>query len=64
MNEHVLYLGRMVPEKAFRVYIYSVNGEKKLVNSWAEFESEISSGKWFDTMPKADEKGLKKKGKR
>lgn len=61
--EHVLYLGRMIPKKGFRAYVYSVDGKSLLVNSWPEFEKQIASGVWFDSVEKAREKGLKKKGK-
>ena len=60
-NEHVLYLGRVVPKKNFRTYIYGTDGLSHLVNSWQEFEEHISTGVWFDTLEKS--KGIKKKGK-
>lgn len=63
MSEHVLYQGRMIPKEGFRSYVYGVNGGKKLLNSWTEFENHISTGIWFDTLEKSQEKVLKKKGK-
>ncbi len=43
----VLYDGRVVPEKGFRAFIYSANNQKKLVNSWQEYQAHILSGCWF-----------------
>jgi hypothetical protein len=48
----VLYDGRVVPQKGFRAWIYSFDGKTKLVESWEEFQKEISSGVWF--VRKAD----------
>jgi hypothetical protein len=42
-----IYLGRIVDKKYFRTFIYGANGEKKLVNSWDEFEAAMESGIWF-----------------
>lgn len=44
-----IYLGRIVDKKNFRVFIYGVNGEKKLVESWDEFEAAMQSGIWFSS---------------
>lgn len=63
MNEHVLYLSRMIPKEGFRAYIYNSNNDKKLVNSWDEFQSQLKTGLWFDTIQKPQEKVIKKKGK-
>ena len=62
-GEHVLYLGRMVPKAGFRTYIYGSGGLSTLVNSWQEFQDYIATGVWFDTVEKAQDKGIKKKGK-
>lgn len=43
------YLGRLVPKENFRTIIYAPNGSQKLVESWAEFESNMESGVWFAT---------------
>ncbi len=43
----VNYLGNMVPRDGFRAYVYSVSGDKKLVNSWSEFQSHMQTGIWF-----------------
>lgn len=42
-----IYLGRIVDKKNFRAFIYGKNGEKKLVESWDEFEANIQTGIWF-----------------
>jgi len=44
-----IYLGRIVEKSNFRAFIYGANGEKKLVNSWDEFEVSMESGLWFAT---------------
>jgi len=43
-----IYQGRAVPEDNFRAYVYAANGDKKLVNSWREFEKHIQTGLWFE----------------
>jgi hypothetical protein len=44
-----IYLGRIVDKTNFRVFIYGANGEKKLVESWDDFEASMQSGIWFTT---------------
>ena len=45
--DQVLYLGRWVPKKYFRVFVH--NGiESKLANSYDEFSQLIASGLWLD----------------
>lgn len=63
-----IYLGRMVEKSNFRVFIYGANGEKKLVESWDEFESMMQSGLWFASLEDAQsikrvEENLKPKSK-
>lgn len=43
----VIYKGRSIAKEGFRAFIYGLEGQKKLVNSWHEFESAMSSGIWF-----------------
>ncbi len=45
-DDQVMYQGKWVIRKHFRVYIYNASA-KKLVNSYDEFEREIASGLWF-----------------
>jgi len=47
-DDQVLYNGRWVKKKNFRVFIYNASGQK-LVNSWIEYEHEIGTGEWFAT---------------
>lgn len=49
------YLGRIVDKKHFRAFIYAPNGDSKLVETWDDFEAQISTGVWFDTKDKAEE---------
>ena len=46
-NSPAVYLGRIIPKEHFRAYIYKANGDKKLVNSWDEFEAHMETGIWF-----------------
>jgi hypothetical protein len=46
-GETVLYDGRIVPKQGFRVFIYGFDGQTKLVESWEEYQENISSGVWF-----------------
>ena len=61
INEHVEYQNRMVPKQGFRVFIYSFDKEakqviEKLVNSWEEYQQEISTGIWFSHKEQALQK--------
>lgn len=49
-----IYLGRIVDKENFRAFIYGPNGEKKLVESWDEFEANMQSGVWFATIHDAE----------
>ncbi len=42
-----IYKGKLVSKENFRVYVYSTDGTKKLVESWNEFESHMETGIWF-----------------
>jgi hypothetical protein len=55
-KEFVLYNGRTVPKDGFRVFIYGLNDTEKLVNSWDEFQQEVSSGLWFPTKESVGKK--------
>ncbi len=48
-----VYLGRIINKDHFRTYVYGVKGEKKVVESWAEFEASMQSGIWFATKEDA-----------
>jgi hypothetical protein len=50
-----IYLDRIVDKKHFRAFVHGTNGEKKLVNSWDEFEAAMESGIWFATVEDAQE---------
>lgn len=45
----VEYLGRWVPRKHFRVYVYGQEGQK-LVDSYDEYKKALASGLWFSTL--------------
>lgn len=44
------YLGRWVDKEHFRAFVYGLNDQKKLANSYDEYEKLISSGIWFDSI--------------
>lgn len=50
IDGQVLYLGRWVPRKHFRAFVYNSNGSK-LCNSYDEFEQCINSGVWSSAIP-------------
>lgn len=60
----VKYLDRMVDKDNFRTFVYGLNGQKKLVKSWNEFQSCISSGLWIDSFEENIEKKPKVRQKR
>ncbi len=63
VKKQVMYLGRWVDRELFRAYVYKIGGEKKLANSYQEFESLISSGIWVDSpknIPKEEIKSPRK----
>lgn len=47
VDSQVLYNGRWIPRKHFRVFIYNKFNESKLVNTYEEYSDLISSGIWF-----------------
>ena len=46
IDGQVLYLGRWVPRKGFRVFVYNSTGQK-LCNTYDEYHAAITSGSWF-----------------
>ena len=48
-----IYLGQIVDKAHFRTFIYSMDGSKKLVESWDEYERHMESGLWFSTQEDA-----------
>jgi hypothetical protein len=48
-----IYLGQIVDKKFFRTFVYSMDGSKKLVESWDEYERHMESGLWFSTQEDA-----------
>lgn len=61
MIEWVSYCGRKVPKENFRAFVYSLNDEQMLVNSWDEYEKAISSGIWFPTKDFEEKEPKKRK---
>lgn len=49
-----IYLGRIVEKKNFRAFIYGASGERRLVESWEEFEANMQSGLWFASKEDAE----------
>lgn len=54
-DHQVLYLGRWVSREGFRTFVYNQSGQK-LVNSYNEYESLISSGLWFSQKSEVNPK--------
>ena len=59
VKKQVMYLGRWVDRELFRAFVYKSDGGKKLAKSYAEFESLISSGVWFDSIDKIPKEEVK-----
>lgn len=52
-NDQVLYQGRWIEKKYFRVFVYDHFGKEKLANNYDEYEKLLSSGQWFSEKPRA-----------
>ncbi len=54
-ENEVVYNGQRILKHQFRAFIYGHEGQKKLVNSWDEFEAHLSTSLWFksheDSIP-------------
>lgn len=59
VKKQVMYLGRWVDKDLFRAFVYNIDGDKKLANSYYEFESLISSGIWFDSIQNISKEVIK-----
>jgi hypothetical protein len=54
MNEtQAKYLGRIIDKRHFRAFVHAADGNKKLVESWNEFERHMATGVWFDKKVEA-----------
>jgi len=51
INDYVNYRGRTVLKEGFRAFVYGKDDNKKLVNSWNEYQDAIGSGFWFADKP-------------
>ena len=57
MQEHeheelVPYLGKQVPRRGFRAFIYASDGRQKIAESYDEFDLFTHSDEWFATKRK------------
>ncbi len=59
-----IYLGQIVDKQHFRTFVYAMNGDKKLVESWDEYEQHMESGLWFSTQEDAKNRVPVEKPKR
>lgn len=50
MQDTIVYNGQRIDKKHFRVFIYDINNNKKLVNSYDDFIKHMSSGLWFESQ--------------
>jgi hypothetical protein len=53
-EELVPYLGREVPRRGFRTYIFASDGRQKIVESYYEFDLFTHSDEWFATKEEAE----------
>ncbi len=44
-----IYNGRVIDKKYFRAFIHACDGQKRLVESWEEYEANVQTGCWFAT---------------
>ena len=49
-GESVMYEGRQVPKEGFRAFVYGLNNQRKLTNSWKDYLSHIETGIWVSNM--------------
>jgi hypothetical protein len=52
-DELVPYLGRSVPRRGFRAYMYAIDGRTKLAETYDEFDLYTHSDEWFATKEEA-----------
>lgn len=62
-EEMVSYLGRSVPRRGFRAFIYAADGRQKIAESYDEFDLFTQSEQWFSSPQEAKsyKKSVKKK---
>ena len=59
-----IYLGRIVDKEHFRTNVYAMDGSKKVVDSWDEYEKAMESGLWYSTIEDAKSRVPVEKPKR
>lgn len=64
MADMVMYNGRAVPRNGFRAFVFDINLNKRLVNSYDEYEDLVSSGIWFSNKEIAEKIKAQKKKKK
>lgn len=50
----VPYLGKQVPRRGFRAFIYASDGRQKIAESYDEFDLFTHSDEWFATKEEAE----------
>ena len=50
----VPYLGKQVPRRGFRAFIYASDGRQKIAESYDEFDLFTHSDEWFSTKEEAE----------
>jgi hypothetical protein len=53
-EEMVTYLGRAVPRRGFRAYIFASDGRQKIAESFDEFDLFTHSDEWFASKEEAE----------
>ncbi len=63
-SEEVIYNGRAISKEHFRAFVYGVEGQQKLVKSWDEFQTHMSTGIWFSSKEELEDKTAKPQKKK
>jgi hypothetical protein len=52
-DEMIIYLGKSVSRKAFRVFVYAKDGRQRIAESYEEFDLLTHNQEWFATKEEA-----------
>ena len=59
--EQFQYQGRWVDKQNFRAFVYDLNGNEKIANSYQDFMDLTSTGIWYESKPEASPQKRKQK---
>lgn len=46
-SNEIIYNGKRMLKNHFRAFVYGADNQKKVVNSWDEYEKHVETGIWF-----------------